>query len=204
MSHPPAIAMSKAPSVGTHPPIGTIIHDGTIQLVDILGSGGYGVVFRGVDISSKRRRKYAVKCMSKAKGRRNHHVRELNFHMKVSGHPSIIEMYGAVEDDDYTYFIMEYATSHDLFHQILHESRYLAQDQMIKDVFLQLIDGVQHCHDNGVFHRDLKPENVMCFEGGTRVAITDFGLATSYTSSCEFRTGSVYHMSPGTFSLTKP
>ncbi|KAJ3498625.1 hypothetical protein NMY22_g19587 [Coprinellus aureogranulatus] len=105
-------------------------------------------------------------------------------------------MYGAVEDDKFTYFIMEYATSHDLFHQILNESRYLARDETIKDVFLQLVDGVQHCHELGVFHRDLKPENVMCFEGGARVAITDFGLATSDTSSCEFRTGSVYHMSP--------
>lgn len=191
--------MSKLPLTSAHPPLGTLIHDNTIQLVEVLGSGGYGVVFRGVDLSSKRHRKYAVKCMSKAKGRRNAHVRELNFHLQVSGHPGVVEMYGAVEDDKFTYFIMEYANSNDLFHQILNESRYLARDETIKDVFLQLVDGVQHCHDSGVFHRDLKPENVMCFEGGSRVAITDFGLATSDTSSCEFRTGSVYHMSPGMF-----
>ncbi|KAJ3523826.1 hypothetical protein NMY22_g11268 [Coprinellus aureogranulatus] len=192
----PPFAMSKLPLTSAHPPLGTLIHDNTIQLVEILGSGGYGVVFRGVDLSTKRHRKYAVKCMSKAKGRRSTHVRELNYHLQVSGHPGVVEMYGAVEDDKFTYFIMEYATSHDLFHQILNESRYLARDETIKDVFLQLVDGVQHCHELGVFHRDLKPENVMCFEGGARVAITDFGLATSDTSSCEFRTGSVYHMSP--------
>ncbi|RXW22095.1 hypothetical protein EST38_g3768 [Candolleomyces aberdarensis] len=188
--------MSKLPVNGTHPPLGTLIHDDTIQLVSVLGNGGYGVVFLGVDISSKRRRKYAVKCMSKAKGRRTAHVRELNFHLQVTGHPGVIECYGAVEDDNFTYFIMEYATSNDLFHQILHEYRYLAQDDTIKYVFLQLIEGVQHCHKMGVFHRDLKPENVMCFDDGHRVAITDFGLATSDSSSCEFRTGSVYHMSP--------
>lgn len=203
--HPqPHPGMSKLPPTSAHPPLGTRIHDNTIQLVDILGSGGYGVVFRGVDLSSKRGRKYAVKCMSKAKGRRTSHVRELNFHLQVSGHPGVVEMYGAVEDDKFTYFIMEYATSHDLFHQILHESRYLARDETIRDVFLQLVDGVQHCHDSGVFHRDLKPENVMCFEGGARVAITDFGLATSDTASCEFRTGSVYHMSPGVFQRARP
>ncbi|KAJ2935069.1 hypothetical protein H1R20_g2075, partial [Candolleomyces eurysporus] len=188
--------MSKLPANGAHPPLGTLIHDDTIQLVSVLGNGGYGVVFLGVDISSKRRRKYAVKCMSKAKGRRTAHVRELNFHLQVTGHPGVIECYGAVEDDNFTYFIMEYATSSDLFHQILHECRYLAQDDTIKYVFLQLIEGVEHCHKMGVFHRDLKPENVMCFDDGHRVAITDFGLATSDPSSCEFRTGSVYHMSP--------
>ncbi|KAJ2915408.1 hypothetical protein MD484_g4979, partial [Candolleomyces efflorescens] len=188
--------MSKLPTNGAHPPLGTLIHDDTIQLVSVLGNGGYGVVFLGVDISSKRHRKYAVKCMSKAKGRRTAHVRELNFHLQVTGHPGVIECYGAVEDEMFTYFIMEYATSNDLFHQILHESRYLAKDDTIKYVFLQLLEGVQHCHKMGVFHRDLKPENVMCFDDGHRVAITDFGLATSDPSSCEFRTGSVYHMSP--------
>jgi hypothetical protein len=39
---------------------------------------------------------------------------------------------------------------------------------------------------------------VLCFNGGLRLAITDFGLATTEKVSEEFRTGSVYHMSPGT------
>ncbi|KAF6745389.1 other/RAN protein kinase [Ephemerocybe angulata] len=188
--------MSKLAPPSAHPPLGTLIHDNTIQLVEVIGSGGYGVVFKAIDVSSKRHRSYAVKCMSKAKNRRTSHVRELNFHLQATGHPGVVDIYGAVEDDKFTYFVMEYATSNDLFHQILQESRYLGQDNVIREVFLQLIDGVQRCHDAGVFHRDLKPENVMCFDEGFRVAITDFGLATSDTSSCEFRTGSIYHMSP--------
>ena len=57
----------------------------------------------------------------------------------------------------------------------------------------------QYVHEMGICHRDLKPENVLCFENGLRLAITDFGLATTERMSTEFRTGSVYHMSPGVF-----
>ncbi|KAF9001384.1 hypothetical protein BDZ89DRAFT_968540, partial [Hymenopellis radicata] len=54
------------------------------------------------------------------------------------------------------------------------------------------------CHTLGIYHRDLKPENALCFDNGLRVAIMDFGLATTDKVSSEFRTGSVYHMSSGT------
>jgi serine/threonine protein kinase len=101
-----------------------------------------------------------------------------------------------VEDKDYTYIIMDFCEDGDLFTQILHQRRYLGQDELIKHVFLQLLDAVEYCHSLGIYHRDLKPENVLCFDGGLRLAITDFGLATMDTVSEEFRTGSAYHMSP--------
>jgi hypothetical protein len=41
------------------------------------------------------------------------------------------------------------------------------------------------------------PGSQICSTGGYRIAITDFGLATTEKLSEEFRTGSVYHMSPG-------
>lgn len=94
---------------------------------------------------------------------------------------------------------MDYAPDHDLFTQILHSCLYLGDDQLIKSVFLQILDAVEYCHSQGIYHRDLKPENVLCFNDGLRVAITDFGLATVEQLSDEFRTGSVYHMSPGMF-----
>ena len=98
---------------------------------------------------------------------------------------------------------MEYASDGDLFGQILNSCRYLGNDGLIKHVFLQLLDAVEYCHCLGIYHRDLKPENVLCFDNGLRIAITDFGLATTERSSEEFRTGSVYHMSPGKPSVFK-
>ena len=92
---------------------------------------------------------------------------------------------------------MDYASGGDLFSQIIYNGRYLCDDYLIKRVFFQILDAVDYCHSLGIYHRDLKPANVFCFDNGLRVAITDFGLATTEKISEEFHTGSVYHMSPG-------
>ncbi|KAF9555254.1 kinase-like protein [Agrocybe pediades] len=196
--------MSKKPiSIpSTHPALGTLIDNNTLQLVEVLGIGGYGVVYRAVETFSSARRSYAVKCLANAHGKHGHslrrqvHIREITLHQLASAHPGIVSLYRVVDEAGYLYIIMEFATDDDLFTQILHRSRYLGDNDLIKHVFLQIIDGVQYCHSLGIYHRDLKPENVLCFDEGYRVAITDFGLATTDKSSKEFRTGSIYHMSP--------
>ncbi|EAU89399.2 other/RAN protein kinase [Coprinopsis cinerea okayama7 len=191
--------MSKFATSSAHPPPGTLIDNDTLELVELVGSGGYGVVYRAVETTAKPGRKprtFAVKVLSRTDGRRNTHIREASLHYHVSGHPHIIDLYQVLEDDNYMYFVMQYARSKDLFHQILNKSYYLGNDQTTKMVFLQILDAVDHLHQMGVYHRDLKPENILCLDEGYRIAISDFGLATTDKTSVEFRTGSVYHMSP--------
>ncbi|KAF8155828.1 kinase-like domain-containing protein, partial [Crassisporium funariophilum] len=193
--------ISTASNISYHPPIGTLIDGNALQLVEILGVGGYGVVYRAIDAYSWQcPRSYAVKCLTSARGlssiRRQLHLREITLHQIASAHPGVVTLHRVVEDHDYTFIIMDYAPDHDLFTQILQQSRYLGDDTLIKHVFLQLLDAVQYCHSLGIYHRDLKPENILCFDHGYRIAITDFGLATTEKSSEEYRTGSVYHMSP--------
>jgi serine/threonine protein kinase len=184
------------------PDVGTRIDDGNLELVQILGVGGYGVVYRAIDLSSRHRRSYAVKCLMHPQAdhttrQRHLHIKEITIHQLASAHPNVVTLHRVLEEAHHTYIIMDYASDGDLFSQILHDSRYLGDDYLIKHVFLQIIDAVQHCHSLGIYHRDLKPENVLCFDGGLRIALTDFGLATTEKTSEEFRTGSVYHMSPG-------
>jgi serine/threonine protein kinase len=76
--------------------------------------------------------------------------------------------------------------------QILKKRHYLGRDVLIKHVFLQLLDAVIYCHSLDIYQRDLKPENMLCFNGGLRLAIADFGLATTEKVSEGFRTGGVY------------
>ncbi|KAJ3564151.1 hypothetical protein NP233_g8483 [Leucocoprinus birnbaumii] len=186
-----------------HPPIGTFIDGGSLQLVEVLGVGGYGVVYRAVEArpSSASPKSYAVKCLVAPPVQnprsRQVHIREIALHQLASRHPGVVTLHKVVECLNLTYIIMDYAPDHDLFTQILHSCRYLGDDALIKHVFLQLLDAVEYCHSLGIYHRDLKPENILCYDDGLRIAITDFGLATTEKVSDEFRTGSVFHMSPG-------
>ncbi|KAF9051356.1 kinase-like domain-containing protein, partial [Panaeolus papilionaceus] len=185
---------------GSHPPPGTLIDNHSLELVEVLGVGGYGVVYRAIDAYSNKPRSYAVKCLPSLRGqssaRRQMHLREITMHQIASAHPNVVTLHRVVEEYDHTFIVMDYATDHDLFTQILHKCRYLGDDALIKHIFMQLLDAVQYCHLLGIYHRDLKPENVLCFDSGYKVAVTDFGLATTDKTSEEFRTGSIYHMSP--------
>ncbi|KAF9262243.1 kinase-like protein [Marasmius fiardii PR-910] len=185
----------------SHPPLGTLIDDDSLELVEVLGVGGYGVVYRAEDVCSPSSPSYAVKCLphnhnTQSLRQRQAHMREIALHQIASAHPNVVTLHRVVEDYNYTYIIMDYATDHDLFSQILHRSRYLGDDHLIRHVFLQILDAVEYCHQLGIYHRDLKPENILCFDDGLRVSITDFGLATTDKLSEEYRTGSIYHMSP--------
>ncbi|KAJ2914115.1 hypothetical protein MD484_g6286, partial [Candolleomyces efflorescens] len=192
---------SPAPPSAIHPPLGTLIDGDSLELVEVLGVGGYGVVYRAVDARYPSGPKsYAVKCLvasgHQTARQRQIHIREIALHQLASAHPGVVTLHRVVEHFNHTYIIMDYAPDHDLFTQILHNCRYLGSDALIKNVFLQMLDAVEYCHSLGIYHRDLKPENILCYDDGLRVAITDFGLATTDKISEEFRTGSVYHMSP--------
>ncbi|KAK7034531.1 Serine/threonine protein kinase [Paramarasmius palmivorus] len=187
-------------STPSHPPLGTLIDDDSLELVEVLGVGGYGVVYRAEEVLSASPRSYAVKCLmhnpSQSARQRQSHIREITLHQIAGAHPNVVTLHRVIEDYNCTYIIMDYAPDHDLFSQILHKCRYLGDDYLIKHVFLQILDAVEYCHQLGIYHRDLKPENILCFDDGLRIAITDFGLATTDKYSQEYRTGSIYHMSP--------
>jgi serine/threonine protein kinase len=181
-----------------YPKVGTSIDDdGRLQLVSVIGAGGYGNVYKAVDTMNILRPYYAVKCLPRYQSC----MQEITLHQRASAHPGVITLLRVIEDNAFMYLVMDYAPDQDLFTQILHKRRYLGNDTLIKSTFLQILDVVEHCHSLGVYHRDLKPENFVCFEEGARVVLTDFGLATTERTSTEFQTGSVYHMSPGKFIL---
>jgi serine/threonine protein kinase len=67
---------------------------------------------------------------------------------------------------------------------------------LVKSIFLQILDALQFCHQQGIYHRDLKPENIMVANGGTTVRLADFGLATTERITSEYGCGSTFYMSP--------
>ncbi|KAI0443692.1 Pkinase-domain-containing protein [Xylaria telfairii] len=174
----------------------------SLQLIKIIGTGAYGVVYLAVDIATGI--KYAVKTLSKfnADGspldRRQlaFQHRELRLHYLASAHPNVVSMHKIVDDPDCIYVVLEYCSEGDLFFNITECGQYVGKDDMVKSVFLQILDAVEHCHRMGIYHRDLKPENILVSNQGDTVKLADFGLATANERSEDYGCGSTFYMSP--------
>ncbi|TRX97859.1 hypothetical protein FHL15_001069 [Xylaria flabelliformis] len=174
----------------------------SLQLIKIIGTGAYGVVYLAVDVTT--RIQYAVKTLSKfnADGspldRRQlaFQHRELRLHYLASAHPNVVSMHKIVDDPDCIYVVLEYCSEGDLFFNITECGQYVGNDDMVKSVFLQILDAVEHCHALGIYHRDLKPENILVSNQGDTVKLADFGLATANDRSEDYGCGSTFYMSP--------
>lgn len=176
---------------------GTFIDNGALELVSIIGIGAYGVVYKAL---ARDGRYYAVKCLNKTgldSRQRSFQRREIALHTLASSHPNVVTLHNVIETPTCIYVVLSYCSDGDLFSQITEKSRYLGQDALIKDVFLQIVDAVEYCHRLGIYHRDLKPENILCDAHGTRLVLADFGLATAEKTSGDFGCGSTFYMSPG-------
>ncbi|KAF8323250.1 kinase-like protein, partial [Clavulina sp. PMI_390] len=180
--------------------INSYVDGGRFQILDVLGKGGSGTAYLAYDTHSspKHPKYYAIKCVPRPANDADASalLREIRLHKLVSTHPGIVTLKRCIQEGPYQLFVMDFLAGGDLFRQITQQHRYFHSDALITDVFLQIIDAVHHCHENGVFHRDLKPENILCNQDGTRVVLADFGLATRQPISDDLGVGSGYYMSP--------
>ncbi|KAI0659221.1 Pkinase-domain-containing protein [Cubamyces menziesii] len=185
--------------------LGETIHNGQYRLVDVLGEGAYGVVFRAIDeysatsSSSPEPKQYAIKIMEKADPgtrRWQYQQREVTAHLRVSDHPNIVTVHDILECPYFIYIVLDYCVGGDLFEPMLEQMAYCRNDVLLKSIFLQLVDAVQYCHDHGIYHRDLKPDNILSNEDGSVVKVADFGLSTTAKVSDTFGCGSSNYMSP--------
>ncbi|THH16155.1 hypothetical protein EW146_g4440 [Bondarzewia mesenterica] len=185
------------------------VDNGTLLLTKCLGAGAFGVVYRAVDITSPpdNRKHYAVKCTMRAEPGTRHAVtqrNEITLHEKVSKHPNVITLHRVVEEDDFSFIIMDLCPSGDLFEAAVMRRVYANNDELLKLAFTQIIDAVEACHGKNVFHRDLKPDNILASSDGSQIWLTDFGLSTSKSTSNEFYVGTPSYMSPECLGRVRP
>ncbi|KAG7442739.1 kinase-like protein [Guyanagaster necrorhizus] len=169
--------------------VGRSIANGRLILVAVLGAGNFGQVYKARNMAATNDPSlyFAVKCIGIDGSKRATAVsKEIALHGSVPRHPN----------EDYVFMIMDYCPGGDLYKAICEKKVFYHNDSLVKQVFLQVIDAVQHCHANQVFHRDIKPENILCSKDGTQVFLADFGLATCEDDHKFRKAGTLPYKSP--------
>ena len=146
---------------------------GSYEILSLLGEGGMGEVYRARD--TKLGREVALKVLPEAVGRDPGRVsrfeREARLLASIN-HPGIAAIYGAEQDGDQRYLVLELVAGKTLADHLrgplsLRETLSIAR---------QIAESLEAAHERGIVHRDLKPANVMITPDG-RVKLLDLGLA---------------------------
>jgi len=183
------------PSLDTRFPPGTMF-DGRYRVVDILGRGGMGEIYRADDLKLGQpvALKFLPREVEQDPHRLSRFLNEVRVALRVS-HPNVCRVYDIGEVDGQHYISMEYVDGEDLASTLRRIGRFPG-DRAI-EAACQLCAGLAAAHDQGILHRDIKPANVM-IDGRGRVKITDFGLAglAGELSGDEVRSGTPAYMAP--------
>ncbi|CAD8167657.1 unnamed protein product [Paramecium octaurelia] len=94
--------------------------------------------------------------------------------LRYFNHPNVIKLYEVLDTPGDIFVVMEYAERGELFDLIAQRGK--LPESEARNFFLQILSGVEYCHNNLVAHRDLKPENILITHNYV-VKIADFGLS---------------------------
>jgi len=151
---------------------------GRYKIIEILGSGGSGCVYKAYD--SETDRHYAIKSVSPRNlisdrtfdETRKRFDREASL-LEQLKHPNIISIIDRVDDDNGSHIVLEY------INRISLDGGKLYSQEFVLDIMLQTAKALEYAHGLKVIHRDIKPDNLLI--GGSIdhpiVKLTDFGIA---------------------------
>jgi eukaryotic-like serine/threonine-protein kinase len=195
--------LGSGPRVGTPKPedpraSGPVPVSGTVgrfRLLERIGVGAFGAVFKAVDPSTERL--VAVKTCTLGEDGHARFFREARLAGSLH-HPNITAVYESGMHEGTPFMVQELLGGRDLSSMILERLPYLLEEK--RRILAGVADGLDYAHQRGVIHRDIKPSNVRVVEDGT-AKIMDYGIAKTVNSAtgitrAGMSVGSIGYMSP--------
>ena len=172
---------------------------GQYEVLEKLGSGGMGDVFKGRD--PKTNQPVAIKILSEElstnERARERFKREIQQTISLK-HPNVVAAYTSGEFKGRLYYAMEFVDGVTVKKEILTKGPY--DESRTIEILLQIAKALEYAFQKGIIHRDIKPDNIMITLDG-KAKLCDMGLAKSTDSETKLTVlgtvlGTPHYMSP--------
>ncbi|NOY86920.1 MAG: protein kinase [Deltaproteobacteria bacterium] len=177
---------------------GTSAKDGRYEIVEEVGRGGMGVVYKARDTLLDRIVAYKI---LPPQAQRNQRVLEMFLREAKSAarlsHPNIVVIYDADQKRGEYYIVMEFVDGDSLKEILEKQGMFELKPALV--IAGQVLRALAYAHSKGIVHRDIKPANLLWSRDEKLVKITDFGLARAIAEGRKTHTqmaGTPFYMSP--------
>jgi serine/threonine-protein kinase len=176
--------------------IGSVV--GNYKIIDKIGEGGMGAVFKGVDLMLER--EVAIKMLRPELAQQPSVVERFRTEavtLAKLNHPNVATLHSFFRQGDDFFMVMEFVRGETL-DSLIRQSGAMPCERAV-ELFSMALEGIDHAHKMGIVHRDIKPANMMLTDTGS-IKVMDFGIArvlgTDRLTRAGHLIGTAEYMSP--------